>query len=407
MRIGVHDFAGHPFQVELSRALAERGHVVRHWYCASVTTGRGPLGRRATDPEVFSIEPIQLRRGFERHSSLGRFRSEVEYSISACRAITAFEPDVVLSANTPLLAQAALLRAIHKAGAQFVFWQQDVLSLWMTRVAARRYGRAGLAGGELVQRLERRLLANSDEIVVISEDFLPILTDWGIPGHHVTVIENWAPLADLPLIPRLNAWSDEAGLSDSRVVLYSGTLGLKHEAGMIVELARSLADHSDVRVVVVSEGSGADLLMSIARTERLANLVVFPFQPFERLPEVLATGDVLLALLGSSAGPLSVPSKVLSYHCAGRAILASVPADNLAARVIDRAGSGVVVEPGCSAELIDAARRLLEDEDLRSMLGQDARAYAESAFDIERVSDDFEQLLVGSRTPVGVLDKAS
>ncbi len=29
MKILVHDYAGHPFQVQLSRALAQRGHQVR------------------------------------------------------------------------------------------------------------------------------------------------------------------------------------------------------------------------------------------------------------------------------------------------------------------------------------------------------------------------------------------
>jgi len=30
MRIGIHDFSGHPFQVQLSRELASRGHEVVH-----------------------------------------------------------------------------------------------------------------------------------------------------------------------------------------------------------------------------------------------------------------------------------------------------------------------------------------------------------------------------------------
>ena len=30
LRVLVHDFAGHPFQIDLSRALARRGHTVRH-----------------------------------------------------------------------------------------------------------------------------------------------------------------------------------------------------------------------------------------------------------------------------------------------------------------------------------------------------------------------------------------
>ena len=37
------------------------------------------------------------------------------------------------------------------------------------------------------------------------------------------------------------------------------------------------------------------------------------FQPFEALPDVLGSADVLVAILEADAGVFSVPSKVLSY----------------------------------------------------------------------------------------------
>ena len=45
MRIIVHDYAGHPFEVQLSRELAARGHDVLHLYCGSTHTPRGDLAR--------------------------------------------------------------------------------------------------------------------------------------------------------------------------------------------------------------------------------------------------------------------------------------------------------------------------------------------------------------------------
>ena len=41
MRVLVHDFSGHPFQVELSRELARRGHEVTHSYCPAWVSGKG------------------------------------------------------------------------------------------------------------------------------------------------------------------------------------------------------------------------------------------------------------------------------------------------------------------------------------------------------------------------------
>ena len=68
MKIIVHDFAGHPGQLQLSRELARRGHEVEHQYCASIPTGRGATTRRKGDPESFFIRGIDLHREFARYS---------------------------------------------------------------------------------------------------------------------------------------------------------------------------------------------------------------------------------------------------------------------------------------------------------------------------------------------------
>jgi glycosyltransferase involved in cell wall biosynthesis len=244
--------------------------------------------------------------------------------------------------------------------------------------------------------MERGLLLQSDAVVTIADDFRPVLRSWGIPDEKLHVIENWAPLDELPALPRDNAWAREHGLHDRPVVLYSGTLGLKHDPRLLLELALGLRQGGDTRVVVISQGLGADWLRREAATAELDNLLLLPYQPYERLAEVHASADVLVAILDADAGRFSVPSKVLSYHCAERPILAAVPSENLAARILIREGSGVVVEPGDAAALVRAARSLLADPALRSRLGRAARRYAERAFDVQLVGDRFEGVLAGA-----------
>jgi glycosyltransferase involved in cell wall biosynthesis len=242
------------------------------------------------------------------------------------------------------------------------------------------------------------MLKASDQIVIISEDFRPILERWGIDRDRTTVVENWAGLDEIEPGPRHNDWSREHGLDDSVVVLYAGTLGLKHNPNLLLQLAVRFAgdegaDERDLRVVVISEGLGADWLAEQKRDLGLDNLVLLPFQPYDQLPATLASADVLVAILEPEAGVFSVPSKVLTYHCAGRPILGSIPRENLAARIIEREGSGAVTEPGDVDAFVDAAVRLLEDEPLRKDMGERARTYAEKAFDIDRIGNEFETVL--------------
>lgn len=391
LRVAVHDYVGHPFQVQLSRELARRGMDVLHLHCGSFRTGKGAVDD-AHDARL-RIEDVTLSREFARYSPWTRFRQEREYGLKASARLREFRPDVVLSANTPLFAQKRLLSETKRLGARFVFWQQDLLGIGVRRVLERRYGRLGAAIGNRFIALERSLLLKSDAITVISDGFLPALEQLGIPAERIYVIENWAPIDELPLRPRANEWAREHGLVGKRVILYSGTLGLKHDPGVIVQLARHFSAHDDVEVVVVSEGRGADWLRRRRDEEHLANLRLLPFQPYALLPDVLASGDILLTLLEADAGAFSVPSKVLSYLCAGRALLAAVPSDNLAAEVVRRSGGGILVEPGDEADLVAGAERLLADERLREELGRRARRYAEENFDVATVADRFEPIL--------------
>ncbi len=106
-----------------------------------------------------------------------------------------------------------------------------------------------------------------------------------------------------------------------------------------------LRAYEDVVVVVVSEGLGADWLQAQKAELGLENLRILPFQPHDRFSEVLGTATVLFGMLDPTAGVYSVPSKVLSYLKSGRAIVLAVPPENLAARMVQRAGAGLIVSP--------------------------------------------------------------
>jgi glycosyltransferase involved in cell wall biosynthesis len=175
--------------------------------------------------------------------------------------------------------------------------------------------------------------------------------------------------------------------------MYTGTLGLKHNAGLIIELASHFRDNPNVRVVVVSEGLGAKSLEESRRTLDLDNLEIKPYQPIDQYADVLASADVLIAMIEPDAGFFSVPSKVLSYLCAQRPILLSVPAENLAARIVTDHHAGIVVDPTDSGAFIAGAEKLIHNRELRESLAMNGRQYAEDNFDIQVVADKFEEIL--------------
>jgi colanic acid biosynthesis glycosyl transferase WcaI len=389
VRVVVHDYVGHAFPAQLARVLASRGHEVLHLQVASFVTGKGRVEREIGDPPNLTFDRVDLGAAFAKYDLRRRVAHERRIGHELGSRLETFAPGAVLS-NGPLLVQAALQRTCRSLGARFVYWQQDVMSAAARRVLGRRSRLVGRAAEEAVSMLERRVLRRSDAVVVISDDFVPLLRRWGIDEARVEVIENWAPLDELPELPRDNAWSTEHGLDGTPVFLYSGTLGFKHDPGLLLELAR-WARGRGALVVVVSEGPGADWLAEHGADEPALRLL--PYQPYERFPEVLASADVFVAVLEPEAGAFSVPSKVLSYLCAGRPVLVSVPRDNLAARVVERSGGGVIVPPRDGAALVAAANELLADRERRAELGSAARAYAQRVFATDAIAERFERVL--------------
>lgn len=394
MRIAVHDFAGHPFQVQLSRELAASGHTVQHWYLRDLPGPKGRLEPCSEDPPNFSCSPVSFGEPFEKYSMLKRHFSHRRYARELANRVQTFRPDVVLSANTPIDVQHHLLAGCRRNRVAFVHWMQDLYCQAVRSVVKQKLGRCGAPVALYYDRLERRVCERSDSVVFITPDFLVTITKMEFRPARSHVIENWAPLDDVLATPRLNPWSVRHNLADKLVFLYSGTLGLKHRPELLYHLAAGLKDVNDALVVVISEGLGRSQLEQMQQRSRLNNLLLLDFQPYADMSFVLGTADVLLAIIDVEAGTFAVPSKVLSYLCAGRSVLLAAPQSNLAARTVARADAGVVVGPGDTEGLIRAARRLAAETELRQTFAKNARRYAMAAFDIHAIGRRFESVLM-------------
>jgi len=393
MRIAVHDFAGHPFQVQLSRELASRGHSVMHLYLQELPGPKGPLERAPGDPPAFLPAPVCLGAPFEKYSMRKRHFAHRRYARALISLAQSYRPDVILSANTPIDVQYALVQESRRRGIGFVHWMQDLYCLAVRSVLTRKLGAAGVLLAWHYDRLERRVCEDSDAVVAVTPDFLAAIGAMGFRPARSYVVENWAPLDSLPPAPKRNPWSVRHRLSDKLVFLYSGTLGLKHKPESLYRLAEALDDVAGAAVVVVSEGLGRTWLERETGRRPLKNLILMDFQPYACLPEVLGAADVLLAVIEQQAGDFAVPSKVLSYYCAGRPVLLAAPSSNLAARTLIRAHAGIHVSPDDVDGFVAAALRLASDRALRQRCGENARRYALSAFDIHAIGGRFESIL--------------
>lgn len=393
MRLLLNDYPGHAFTVELARELARRGHDVLHLSLGDFQSPKGDLARQPDDPATFEVETITLGLQFKKYNFVARRQQEIDYGRRVITRIASWRPDVLIGCGNPLDPQRMIQNECHRRGICFAFWLQDIYSNAIKTVLQRKIPVAGRAIGLWYETIEKRLLRRADRVIAITGDFLPLLAAWRVPRAKISIIENWAPKDKIRLLPRENAWSRAHDLDAKCVLMYSGTLGLKHNPDLLVAAAEAFKAAPGVVVVVISEGKYADQVRDAAKARGLSNLIVLPFQDFQDYSAVLAAGDVMLAMIEPDAAVYSVPSKVLSYLCGGKAIVLSANASNLAARILKRSGAGLVVEPQDEAGFVAAIRQFLEKPDARRAAGAKARAYAEENFAIDAIAARFESIL--------------
>lgn len=404
MKLVVHDFVAHPFQVDLSRELADRGHEVLHLYCASFLSPPGAASPQPDDSPNLQIEGLSIGRPFNRYSARQRFIDELAYGRVAAGRVADFDPNAVLSGGTALLTQHALLREARRARRRFLYWWQDSYGIGVGNVVKRKSPATARVIGWPFETYEARLLSRSDEVICISEGMRDTALRWGVESRKLHVIRNWGPLSEF--IPQASnvSWKTTQGLAGIPVVLYAGTLGLKHNPELLARLALE-GRSSGFHVVVISEGPGRDYLEGRKEELRLDNLTLLDFHHPAVLAGIQAEADALVLILEPDAGTFCVPSKVFSYLCAGRPILAAVPSDNQASEVLRTSGAGICVGPTDAEGLSAAATNLLSDPERCARMGRNGLEYAFENFDRGRIADRFERLL-GLDTAIGSVPRA-
>ena len=245
------------------------------------------------------------------------------------------------------------------------------------------------------QGLEKWVYRISDHIVVIGEGFLKNLLDKGVPRDKMTVIPNWVDTDFLKPYSKDNPVFRRYGLHDKFVVMYSGTISISSNRALkhVLEAAAMLRDNKDVIFVIVGEGLKKAQLQKKAGELGTDNVRFLPFQPYEDLPRLLASSDVLLVPLDKEKSQMSVPSKLYNFLAAGRPVLGLAPPDSEVAAMIRGTRSGAVVPPDDVAGIGEAVLRLKGAPDTRREMASNARRYVVDNFSRKMIIDRYEALL--------------
>ena len=238
--------------------------------------------------------------------------------------------------------------------------------------------------------LERVSYRRSDAVTVLSDDLRDNVAAKVAPKYRsrVHVIPNFVDTNQIQPGERMTEYRRELGIGDEPLVLYAGNVGYSQSLDLVVGAARRLPD-----VTFVINGDGAAHDDIAARSADLANVRLVGYQPLERLPEVLASGDIHVVPLRAGLGNVSVPSKTYSSLAAARPVVAAIDADTEIPRLLAASGGGIAVPPDDLDALVAVVRALASDAAERERMGRAGREWVERAASPAAVGAAYSRLL--------------
>lgn len=266
---------------------------------------------------------------------------------------------------------------------KLVLWVQD---LWPDSLVATGYVRNPTIL-RLVERVVRWIYRHSDLLLVQSRAFeksIAQLVEETPIRYYPNSVEAMfckptSPDVKLPEVPALD---------DGYPVIFAGNLGAAQAVEVIVDAAEQLLPYSEIRLVILGNGSRWDWMKEQVTARGLTNLHLVGRFPVDTMPGLMQkAGALLVSLTEEPIFAVTVPNKVQAYMAAGRPILASLNGEG--ARLIQEAEAGICVPAGDATALAEAVFKLYSmPEAEREIMGTNGRKYFKTHFDHDKLIDE-------------------
>lgn len=246
---------------------------------------------------------------------------------------------------------------------------------------------------KLAYRLEKWVYSFVDLIIVISEGFRDNLIKKGVRADKIKVVPNWVDTELVRPMAKKNRVSERFVFGDKFVIMYAGTITLSSfmSLDLLLDAALSLKEDKDIFFVIVGEGLKKDSLVEKAKMRNLSNVIFIPFLPYEDMPFLLASGDLLVVPLDVNKTELSLPSKLYSYMASGRPILCLAKSGSEIDTFIKQVRCGISLDPYDAVKIKQAILELKKSPDYRRILADNGRNYVLENFSKEKILKVYEE----------------
>jgi colanic acid biosynthesis glycosyl transferase WcaI len=293
---------------------------------------------------------------------------------AAVMSLTGRRPSLfIVQTNPPLMVVAmSLIAGILKV--PLVIIAQD---LYPEVMIAHRMISAGGVAGRVLTSVFRFAYRHAAVVVSLGPRMTERLSKKEVSPDRVVEISNWAT-GDLEVVRgSANELIATWGLEGKFVLLYSGNLGVAHDAETLLRsIAAARLQLPNLRLVIVGKGGRIEQARQFAIDLEIKDLVLFKeLVPSALLPQTLGIAHLALVTLLPGFDGLVVPSKLLGYMARGIPTLYIGPREGDVAALLERSDGGICVANGAVENLASRLVQLANDPASLTRMGTNARAY--------------------------------
>ncbi len=337
---------------DLALHLRKEGHEITAIASRSIYGAKGASLAKREVVQGVRIERVSASI-FGKSSILARACDFLFFYILALwRALTLPKHDVCVVFTTPPFISLAswILRLIR--GTRYVYW---VMDLYPDVPVVCGVMRKDSLATRFFEGVNRFCLRRADRVVVLGRCMESLVLSKGIPASKLVRINVWSDQEEIkPIAREANAYRREWNVGDRLLVMYSGNFGIGHDIETMADGVTQLASDPRILFAFVGGGKRKPELIDILKSRGVTGFIDAPYQPRERLDELLSAADVHLASLKNGAEGVMVPCKLYGVLAASRPVVYVGSPSGEVARVIAEEHCGAVVPCGDSARFIEA-----------------------------------------------------
>jgi glycosyltransferase involved in cell wall biosynthesis len=157
----------------------------------------------------------------------------------------------------------------------------------------------------------RKFYKEAENIYVITEGMAKKIECYS-QGKKVQVVPLWSNKDIIKVAKTDNNFIKEHNLEDKFVVMYSGNIGKGSNISVLIELAKKLKGNHSIMFVVIGEGMEKPLVVQAIKEFGLANMILLPYMPIDKLSYSLSAADLAYVSVEDRAANVCIPSKTFN-----------------------------------------------------------------------------------------------